>query len=33
MCIEEHTNAEIGPDGGAPVTCRVVSNWQFWFCF
>jgi len=25
MCIEAHANMDIGPDGGAPVTCPVVS--------
>jgi hypothetical protein len=26
MCIEEHKNLEIGPDGGAPVTCPIVRE-------
>jgi hypothetical protein len=26
LCIEEYTNMEIGPDGGAPVKCPIVSS-------
>ena len=33
MCIEEHTNMKIGPEGGAPVTCPIVSICVFMISF
>jgi hypothetical protein len=32
LCIEEHTNMEIGADGGAPVKCPIVSALLLKWC-